>query len=160
MSKPRKKYKPKGVRLDAVQWVINGFRNISETGDAVLHLKIKNHESLECLRKGEATRIDIDTIISAFNIAEALARMKIGDDYAADIKAGQDALLAVAKRGVSRDEKFILKAAELTAIMLVAEIHDAQLEITTIGELEKAMDIVAKEIKMRRARSVIDANAK
>ena len=156
MSKPRKKYKPKGVRLDAVQWVINGFRNISETGDAVLHLKIKNHESLECLRKGEATRMDIDAIISAFNMAEALARMQIGDDYAAEIKAGQDALLAVAKRGVSRDDRFVLKAEELSAINLVLEIHDAQLEITTIGELEKAMDIVMKEIKMRRARPVLE----
>ena len=156
MSKPRKKYKPKGVRLDAVQWVINGFRNISQTGNSVLHLKIKNHESLECLRKGEATRMDIDAIISAFNIAEALARMKIGDDYAAEIKAGQDALLAVAKRGVSRDDRFVLKAEELTAIMLVSEIHDAQLEITTIGELEKAMDIVTKEIKARKARSVLE----
>ena len=156
MSKPRKKYKPKGVRLDAITWVINGFRNISETGDAVLHLKIKNHESLECLRKGEATRMDIDAIISAFNMAEALARMQIGDDYAAEIKAGQDALLAVAKRGVSRDDRFVLKAEELTAIMLVAEIHDAQLEITTIGELEKAMDIVTKEIRMRKARPVLE----
>lgn len=156
MSKPRKKYKPKGVRLDAIQWVINGFRNISETGDAVLHLKIKNHESLECLRKGEATRMDIDAIISAFNMAEALARMQIGDDYAAEIKAGQDALLAVAKRGVSRDDRFVLKAEEMQAIMLVAEIHDAQLEITTIGELEKAMDIVAKEIRMRKARPVLE----
>jgi hypothetical protein len=152
----KSKYRPKGVRLDAVQWVINGFRNISETGDAVLHLKIKNHESLECLRKGEATRIDIDTIISAFNIAEALARMKIGDDYANEIKAGQDALLSVAKRGVSRDDKFILKAAELSAINLAMEVHDAQLEITTIGELEKAMDIVTKEIKARRARTVLE----
>lgn len=156
MSKPRRKYKPKGVRLDAIQWVINGFRNISETGDAVLHLKIKNHESLECLRKGEATRLDIDAIISAFNIAEALARMQIGDDYAKEIKAGQDALLAVAKRGVSRDDRFVLKAEELTAINLVLEIHDAQLEITTIGELEKAMDIVMKEIKMRKARPVLE----
>ena len=156
MSKPRKKYKPKGVRLDATTWVINGFRNISETGDAVLHLKIKNHESLECLRKGEATRMDIDAIISAFNMAEALARMQIGDDYAVEIKAGQDALLDVAKRGVNRDDRFVLKAAELSAINLVMEIHDAQLEITTIGELEKAMDIVAKEIKMRRARPVLE----
>jgi hypothetical protein len=156
VSKPRKKYKPKGVRLDAITWVINGFRNISETGDAVLHLKIKNHESLECLRKGEATRMDIDAIISAFNIAEALARMQIGDDYAKEIKAGQDALLAVAKRGVSRDDRFVLKAEELTAIMLVAEIHDAQLEIITIGELEKAMDIVMKEIKMRKARPILE----
>ena len=152
----RKKYKPKGVRLDAIQWVINGFRNISETGDAVLHLKIKNHESLECLRKGEATRMDIDAIISAFNMAEALARMQIGDDYAAEIKAGQDALLDVAKRGVNRDDRFVLKAAELTAINLVMEIHDAQLEITTIGELEKAMDIVTKEIRMRKARPVLE----
>ena len=156
MSKPRRKYKPKGVRLDAIQWVINGFRNISETGDAVLHLKIKNHESLECLRKGEATRMDIDAIISAFNMAEALARMQIGDDYATEIKAGQDALLAVAKRGVSRDDRFVLKAEELTAIVETMLVHDAQLEITTIGELEKAMDIVTKEIRMRKARPVLE----
>lgn len=156
MSRKKSKYKPKGVRLDATTWVINGFRNISETGDAVLHLKIKNHESLECLRKGEATRMDIDAIISAFNMAEALARMQIGDDYAAEIKAGQDALLDAAKRGVNRDDRFVLKAAELSAINLVMEIHDAQLEITTIGELEKAMDIVAKEIRMRRARPVLE----
>jgi hypothetical protein len=119
-------------------------------------LKIKNHESLECLRKGEATRLDIDTIIGAFNITEALARLHIGDDYAAEIKAGQDALLAVAKRGVDRDDRFVLKAEELVAINLTMELHDAQLEITTIGELEKAMDIVMKEIKMRKARSVLD----
>jgi len=156
MSRKKSKYKPKGVRLDATTWVINGFRNISETGDAVLHLKIKNHESLECLRKGEATRMDIDAIISAFNMAEALARMQIGDDYSAEIKAGQDALLDAAKRGVNRDDRFVLKAAELSAINLVMEIHDAQLEITTIGELEKAMDIVAKEIRMRKARPVLE----
>jgi hypothetical protein len=156
MSRKKSKYRPKGVRLDATTWVINGFRNISETGDAVLHLKIKNHESLECLRKGEATRLDIDAIISAFNMAEALARMQIGDDYAAEIKAGQDALLDVAKRGVSRDDRFVLKATELSAINLVLEIHDAQLEITTIGELEKAMDIVTKEIRMRKARPVLE----
>jgi len=36
-------------------------------------------------------------------------------------------------------------------------VHDAQLEITTIGELEKAMDIVVKEIKARKARPVLEA---
>ena len=156
MSRKKSKYKPKPVRVDAITWVINGFRNISETGDAVLHLKIKNHESLECLRKGNATRLDIDTIIGAFNIAEALARMKIGEDYSSEIKAGQDALFDVAKRGVNRDERFILKAAELVAINLTMEVHDAQLEITTVAELEKAMDIVTKEIRMRRARPVVE----
>ena len=156
MSRKKSKYRPRPVRVDNITWVINGFRNISETGDAILHLKIKNHESLECLRKGIAQRIDIDTIIGAFNMAEALARMKIGDDYAKEIKAGQDALLDVAKRGVGRDDRFILKAAEMSAINLTMEIHDAQLDITTIGELEKAMLIVSKEIQARKARPVLE----
>lgn len=156
MSRKKSKYKPKGVRLDAVTWVINGFKNISETGDAALHLKIKNHEALECLRKGEATRLDIDAIIGAFNIAEALARMRIGDEYAKEIKDGQDALLEVAKRGVSRDDRFVLKAKELTYIVEAMLVHDAQLEIITIGELEKAIDIVTKEIRLRKARLILD----
>lgn len=152
----KSKYKPRPIKADAVTWVINGFRNISDTGDVVLNLKIKNHEAIESLRKGQATRNDLDILIGAFNVTEALARMKIGDDYANEIKAGQDALLAIGKRGVSNNDRFILKALELTAINLTMEIHDAQLEVATIADLEKAMDIVTKEIKMRKARPIIE----
>lgn len=152
----KSKYKPRPIKADAVTWVINGFRNISDTGDVVLNLKIKNHEAIESLRKGQATRNDLDILIGAFNVTEALARMKIGDDYADEVKAGQDALLEVGKRGVSNNDRFILKALELKAINLTMEIHDAQLEITTIGDLEKAMDIVTKEVKMRKARPIIE----
>lgn len=152
----KSKYKPRPIKADAVTWVINGFRNISDTGDVVLNLKIKNHEAIESLRKGQATRNDLDILIGAFNVTEALARMKIGDDYANEIKAGQDALLAIGKRGVSNNDRFILKALELTAINLTMEIHDAQLDVTTISDLEKAMDIVTKEVKMRKARPIIE----
>ena len=152
----KSKYKPRQIKADAVTWVINGFRNISDTGDVVLNLKIKNHEAIESLRRGQATRNDLDILIGAFNVTEALARMKIGDDYANEIKAGQDALLAIGKRGVSNNDRFILKALELTAINLTMEIHDAQLEVATIADLEKAMDIVTKEIKMRKARPIIE----
>lgn len=152
----KSKYKPRPIKADAVTWVINGFRNISLTGDVVLNLKIKNHQAIEALRKGQATRNDLDILIGAFNVTEALARMKIGDDYANEIKAGQDALLEVGKRGVSNNDRFILKALELTAINLTMEIHDAQLDVTTISDLEKAMDIVTKEVKMRKARPIIE----
>lgn len=152
----KSKYKPRPIKADAVTWVINGFRNISDTGDVVLNLKIKNHEAIESLRRGQATRNDLDILIGAFNVTEALARMRIGDDYANEIKAGQDALLAIGKRGVSNNDRFILKALELTAINLTMEIHDAQLEVATIADLEKAMDIVTKEIKMRKARPIIE----
>jgi len=152
----RSKYKPKGVRLDVATWVINGFKPVSATGSAVLDLKIKNHSALEALRTGQAKRYDIDSIISALNVSEALARLGIGHEYKDEIKEGQDALLELSRRGINRQDRFVAKASELTAINYVMELHDAMLEITTIGELEKAMDIVTKEIMMRRARPILE----
>jgi hypothetical protein len=38
-------------------------------------------------------------------------------------------------------------------------LHDAMLEITTIGELEKALDIVMNEIKSRKARVIEEKTA-
>ena len=150
----KSKYKPKGVRLDAITWVINGFKPVSATGSAVLDLKIKNHSALEALRTGQAKRYDIDSIISALNVSEALSRLGIGHEYMDEIKQGQDALLELSRRGINRDDRFVAKAAELTAINYVMELHDAQLEITTIAQLEKALDMVVLEIKSRRARAI------
>ena len=150
----RSKYKPKGVRLDVATWVINGFKPVSATGSAVLDLKIKNHSALEALRTGQAKRYDIDSIISALNVSEALSRLGIGHEYKDEIKEGQDALLELSRRGINREDRFVAKASELTAINYVMELHDAQLEITTIAQLEKALDIVMNEIKSRRARAI------
>ena len=150
----KSKYKPKGVRLDTVTWVINGFKPVAATGSAVLDLKIKNHSALEALRTGQAKRYDIDSIISALNVSEALSRLGIGHEYKDEIKEGQDALLELSRRGIDRDDRFVAKAAELTAINYVMELHDAQLEITTIAQLEKALDMVVLEIKSRKARPI------
>jgi hypothetical protein len=150
----RSKYKPRGVRLDAITYVLNGFRLVSTTGSAVLDLKIKNHSALEALRTGQAKRYDIDSIISALNVSEALSRLGIGHEYVHEIKEGQDALLELSRRGINRDDRFVAKASELMAINYVMKLHDAMLEITTIGELEKALDMVMNEIKSRKARVI------
>jgi hypothetical protein len=150
----KSKYKPKGVRLDATTYVLNGFRLVSATGGAALDLKIKNHSALEALRTGQAKRYDIDSIISALNVSEALSRLGIGHEYVHEIKEGQDALLELSRRGINRDDRFVAKASELTAINYGMELHDAQLDITTIAQLEKALDIVTNEIKSRKARVI------
>ena len=155
----RSKYKPKGVRLDATTYVLNGFRLVSTTGSAALDLKIKNHSALEALRTGQAKRYDLDSIISALNVSEALARLGIGHEYKDEIKEGQDALLELSRRGINREDRFVAKASELTAINYVMELHDLQLDITTIAQLEKALDIVTNEIKSRKARVIEEKTA-
>jgi hypothetical protein len=152
----KSKYKPKGVRVDAVSWVLEGLKPFS-TVDASLNLRIKNHDAMDMLRRGDATRADIDVLIGAFNMAEAYMRLRpeLGADWAEEIKAGLDALHAVGKRGVESG-RFILKADELVAMNLVMEIHDAQLDNTTVNDMEKAMDIVTQEYRAKRMRPIVE----
>ena len=150
----RSSYRPRPQLPNPVAWVINGFKPVSQAG--IVNVQIKNHHAIDALRKGIADREDIDSIIEAFNVAEALQRLGIGDEYADELREAQDALYAVSKRGVDREYRFVLKAQELVAINLGMEIHDAQIEVTTIQMLEKAMDIVKAEIKNRKARVILE----
>lgn len=149
----RSKYRPKGVILDPMSHILSGMKKVGDIS-AGTTLMIKNHDALDKVRKGVAGRDDLDVLIAALNMAEALARMRIGDDWRDEIRAAQDALFAVGSRGVETG-KFILRGPELTSLNLGMEIHDAQLEACTVAELEKAMDIVYSDIRHHRARPII-----
>lgn len=153
----RSSYRPKPQLPNPVAWIINGFKPISQAG--IVNVQIKNHNAIDALRKGIADREDMDTIIEALNIAEALQRLGIGDEYKDELRSAQDALYAVSRRGIDREYRFVLKAQELAAINLGMEIHDAQIEVTTVEQMEKAMNIVILEIKNRRARVILEKSA-
>lgn len=150
----RSKYRPKGVRLDNMTWLQAGMKKLDEI-NAGTTLKIRNHDAMNNIRLGVATRTDIDAIIDAFNVAEALAKRGAGADWAAEIRAAQDALLTLARRGVERGYKFVVRAEELNAMNLCMQIHDAQLEAVTVRDLEQAMNDVMENLKHKRMRPVV-----
>ena len=150
----RSSYRPKPQLPNPVAWIINGFKPVSQAG--IVNVQIKNHSAIDSLRKGVASREDIDTIIEALNIAEALQRLGIGDEYRTELREAQDALYAVSKRGIDREYRFVLKAQELVSINLGMEIHDAQIEVTAIHHMEEALNIVRDEIKNRKARVILE----
>jgi hypothetical protein len=149
----RSKYKPKGVRLDNMAWVQSGLRRVEDVS-ASATIKIRNHDAMNTLRLGNATKAEIDIIIAALNIAEALARRGVGGDWLAELRAAQDALLTLARRGLT--SRFIVRADELTALNLAMEIHDAQLEAVTVKQLETAMEFVAETVRLKKARSIVE----
>lgn len=151
----RSKYKPKGVRPDAVSWVLSGLKPFKASPHE-LNLRIKNHDALNTVRLGTATRTDLDALIAAMNMAEALIRMGVGSDWSVEIRAAQDALYYLARRGVENNERFTLTGPELKALNLGMEIHDAQLDACTIQMLEQAIDIVTADIKNRKARPITE----
>jgi hypothetical protein len=155
--KKRSKYRPRNIISDPVTWVINGMKPVSSSGEAV-NLKIKNHQALLEVTQGNADRNSVDILIAAMNMAEALYVINpdLGKQYATEIKASQDAIYHMARRGVEKG-KFLFTGLEMQAMNTGMEVHDAQLDTCTIAELETAMKYVYEAIKHRRARTIVEA---
>lgn len=151
----RSKYRPKGVIRDTMTWVQAGMKRVDAIS-AGTTLKIRNHDAMNSLRLGAATRREIDAIIDAMNVAEALCKRGTGGDWLAEIQAAQDHLLELARRGVANDMRFIVRGEELKALNLGMEIHDAQLEAVTVRELELAMSDVMENLRLKKMRHIVD----
>jgi hypothetical protein len=152
----RSKYKPRQIIPDTMTWVRAGLKKIDEIS-AGTTLKIRNHDAMNNLRLGTATCRDIDAIIDAVNITEALANRGVGADWKTEVRAGQDAVLALARRGVANDFHFIARGPELTALNTLMEIHDAQLEAITVKLLETAMADVMESLRLKKMRPIVEA---
>jgi len=78
-------------------------------------------------------------------MCEAFMLLEIGDEYKADQVKAKNTIKSVCARAFDR-HKFILTASELSMANLFLEIHDAQLEVCTLGEYNDACEIVSKSI--------------
>ena len=151
----RSKYKPKPQLPNPVQWVLSGFQPMRENPHA-MGLKIKNHQAMFDMLHGEGNRQTFDTLVAAMNMAEGLATVnpeKLGGYLGAEIRAAQDALHAMGKRSLAKGV-FRFTGPELVAMNTGMDIHDQQLDTCNIAELERAIDLVVKTVRDKKARAI------
>jgi hypothetical protein len=151
----RSKYKPRPVLANPVQWVLGGFQPMRENEHA-LGLKIKNHQAMFDMTSGDADRDTIDVLIAAMNMAEALATVnpdKLGSHLASEIREAQDALYAMGRRSLAKGV-FRFTGPEMQAMNVGMDIHDQQLDTCNIAELHEAINLVAKNIRHKKARAI------
>ena len=153
----KSKYKPKGVRLDNLSWISAGFKKVGSLPTAGVALKLKNHEALEAVLKGYATRDHIDVLIAAFNMSEAMYKINtnLGIDWADEIKAAQDAIFHMARRGIDKN-RFVFTGAEMQSVKLAMTVHDQQLDQCSVREMEQSIDLVTEVVKHKRARAIVE----
>lgn len=106
---------------------------MSAAQDAMTDLKVKNHLALTLLQQGQASQQDLKVLRTAFRIGIELSKLGIGEDCQPLLQAGLQAVEQAARRGGATGP-------ELTSVNLAMEIHDAQLGVTLINELEKAIE--------------------
>lgn len=152
----KSKYKPKDVRYDVMTYVKSGMLKVAKVPDAGVTLITKNHSALTEIMYGRGNKEQTDILIHCFNQAEAIAKLfpEKGGDWLPEIKEAQDAVYNMGKRGVT-GKSFLFTGPELQAVKLAMQVHDQQLEETTVKEVEKAIDYVNECIIHKRARAII-----
>jgi len=155
--KKRSNYRPRNVIVNPMGYVIENMTPIAEHDSFLIDVKLINHMALATLTKGEAVKADINVLISVLNVMESLWRMGFGVEYRGVVDAGLRALRSVGARGVEAN-KFVPVAAEMDALNTAMELHDAQLEIITVKDMERALRIVHDEIKHKRATPIQEKN--
>ena len=155
--KKKSNYKPRGVRLDNLSWVMAGMKRVGTLPTAGVALKLKNHEALDSILKGQGTKDHVDVLISAVNMSEALIRIRdeLGVDWKQEIKEAQDAIYTMGKRGIEKG-KFAFTGPEMNAVRLVMDLHDAQLDDCLVREMEQALFIVNEEIRLKKCRPIVE----
>lgn len=151
----RSKYKPKHVLLNPVGFVMESISPVASHTAFMLDLKIKNHGAMETLTKGMAKHADVDTLIAMVNMTEAFARLGFGQDYSDVVRYGLQALRDVGKRGAVSGS-FVLKAHEMNALNTAMELHDAQMEVVTLKDMDAAIALVREEYRLRKMTPILE----
>ena len=141
---------------DPLSFVLSGMKPVKNMPGVYLDVQIKNRQALEQVRLGLATKEDIDMLIGAFNITEALAIMGKGRDWLEEINQGQTALLELARRGVANNMRFIMTAKQWELLKLVMDLHEEQLAQATVYDIERAYDYVHKVLRLGKAKAIIE----
>jgi hypothetical protein len=149
----RKKYKPKPIKLDTINYVISGFKKVADVPDAGLKLLIRNHAAFDEIREGRGTAEHVDILIHMVNMVEALAQLQLGRDWLSEIWQAQDAVFLMAQRGIS-GKKFLFTGSELSIVQTIIELHDEQLRNCPVKVMEQALDLIAKEYKHKKMRRI------
>ena len=155
--KKKSKYKPRGVRYDNLSWILGGMKKVGSLPTAGVALKLKNREALDSILTGHGTKEHVDVLISAVNMSEAMIRIRdeLGMDWKEEIKAAQDAIYTMGKRGIEKN-RFAFTGPEMTAVKLVMDLHDAQLDDCSVKEMEQALFIVNEEIRLKKCRPIVE----
>lgn len=140
MKKPRNKpYRPKGTCTNPLAI----FGGMGDTHHGRLReIQTVTHLAMVDLAQGRGTRAQWNRIAGAINMANVMCEQGIGDEFRATTIAARAALLALGKRAVKNDDRFVCTGPELTAINEGLACLDVQMENVRAIDVDRVADMV------------------
>ncbi len=145
--KPKKKYRPKGVVLNPIEYVISGMKPPTE--DVKTKLKVAYHWAMASLTKGNGTPDDWQEVTNTLNVAMVLCEKGFGREYLPSLSNAADALVRMRDRFKQEGKSLLFRADEMQAVNEALALHDAQLEATLVKDVELAVKEVERRLRLK-----------
>lgn len=146
----RSKYRPKGIIRNPIAYVMESMKPVTEHDNYLLDLKIRNSLAMKALLQGQATKADMTILIDMSNIVESLWNLGFGKEYEGIVVAGQTALLNIIHRATTT-LRFVPTGEQIRALQDLLELHDAQMDVITIKDMERAVLYATERLRQKRA---------
>jgi len=156
-TKRNKKYKPRQVIQNPMQYICGGFKKIDQERKQVLNTK--NSAAMLKIVNGTADKPDFDLLIGASNMALVLCEIHDHDNVHDDLIKARDALHSLGKRYLELG-RFVLKGDEMRAINHMLEIHDEQLNVMRVVDVERGYAEIQRRLRHHiRTKTIIERAA-
>jgi hypothetical protein len=146
----KSKYKPKPVLQNPLGFVLDSIAPITAHGGYLVELQLKNSNAMLNLMQGRATKQDMNMIIAMSNIVEALCDLGFGKQYANVAVDGREAIIGIVMRAVDK-LRFVPTGPEIQALNTLMELHDEQMQIITVGDMDRAIAHAKELLRNKRA---------
>jgi hypothetical protein len=146
----KSKYKPKPVLQNPLGFVLDSIAPITAHGGYLVELQLKNSNAMLNLMQGRATKQDMNMIIAMSNIVEALCDLGFGKQYASVAVDGREAIIGIVMRAVDK-LRFVPTGPEIQALNTLMELHDEQMQIITVGDMDRAIAHAKELLRNKRA---------
>ena len=144
--KPRRKYRPKAVIHNTLGYVMEGMTRVVDHDYDLTMLRIKNSEAMYSLLHGTAVKDDMDKLVAMSNMTEAFWELGFGKEYQNVCVDGRYAILSIVNRA-TKHGRFNPTGPEITMLNTLMELHDAQMEIINVKDMEQALALVHKKLR-------------
>ena len=142
----RSKYRPKPMLVNPLSYVLESMKPVAYHDQYLIDLKIKNNQAMVALLQGKATHDDMDMLIAMSNVTEALCQLGFGDEHKPVTIDGREAIIRIAHRS-AEIKRFTPTGLEIQALNLLMELHDAQMDVITIKDMERALEYINKKVR-------------
>lgn len=144
MKKRNKKYVPKTIVQNPLNYFMGGLKKIDE--NHLVELNIKNHSAMFNICSGKGQKFDFDQLVGMINMALILTELHFDNQYHAMLIQARDSLHSVGMR-YRKINVFVFAGGEMQALNDALEVHEAQLKAVRVIDVERAYDEVQRRLK-------------